>query len=108
MSVSNKLHPEQGTSSGGKDNHPIKVTIRTLAGHSASETVKPNDTVAEITASSVKRFVAKGELPAGDYMLALPRLGGEGELDPTARLRDVSVVDGDVLVLVDRKPQVDG
>lgn len=108
MTSAKQPHPEQGPSKDNKDNHPFKVTIRTLAGHSDSETVKPKDRVSEITDSSVKHFVSKRQLPAGEYMLALPRLDGEGELDPTATLRDVGVVDGDVLVLVDRKPQVDG
>lgn len=101
-------HAQQTMSGGHADNRPFKVTVRTLAGHHVAETVKPDDTVAELTAKAVKHFVAKGELVAGDYALTLPRTGGEAELDPTATLRDAGVVEGDVLVLVSRKPQVDG
>ncbi len=90
------------------DNHPFKVTVRTLAGHHVAETVRPDEKVAELTAEAVKHFVAKGELAAGDYALTLPRTGGEAELDPTATLCDAGVVEGDVLVLVNRKPQTDG
>lgn len=89
-------------------NRPFKITIRTLAGHSFKDTVKPHDRVAEVTARAVKHFVAKGQLTPGDYALTLPRTGGEAELDPTATLEDACVEEGDVLVLVSRKPQVDG
>jgi hypothetical protein len=88
--------------------HPFKVTIRTLAGHSRTDTVKPSYSVADVTDNAVKHFVNKGELTAGSYALTLPRTGGDAELDPTATLHDAGVVEGDVLVLVNRKPQVDG
>lgn len=88
--------------------HPFKVTVRTLAGHSRKDTVKPSDTVAELTDDAVKHFVAKGELTDGAYALTLPRTGADAELDPTATLHDAGVVEDDVLVLVSRKPQVDG
>lgn len=93
---------------GASGNHPFRVTVRTLAGHSMKDTVKPEDTVAEVTSKAVKHFVAEEELSAGDYALTLPRTGGEAELDPTATLQDAGVVEDDVLVLVSRKPQVDG
>jgi hypothetical protein len=108
MPTADTPHAQQTMSGGYGDNHPFKVTVRTLAGHHVAETVKPDDTVAELTAKAVKHFVARGELVAGDYALTLPRTGGEAELDPTAALRDVGIVEGDVLVLVSRKPQVDG
>jgi hypothetical protein len=41
------------------------VTVRTLAGHSRPDTVKPSDTVAEVTDAAVKHFVTKGSLTAG-------------------------------------------
>lgn len=108
MPTVDRPHALPTMSGGDADNHPFKVTVRTLAGHHVAETVKPDDTVAELTAKAVKHFVAKGELVVGDYVLTLPRTGGEAELDPTAALRDAGVVEGDVLVLVSRKPQVDG
>jgi hypothetical protein len=90
------------------DDHPFRVTVRTLAGHSRREMVKPLETVSKATEDAVKYFVARGELTDGSYALTLPRTGGDAELDPTATLRDAGVVEDDVLVLVSRKPQVDG
>lgn len=87
--------------------HPFKVTVRTLAGHSDTVTVKPSDVVAEVRDDEVKHFVAKRWLTAGEYALTLPRVS-DNELDPTATFADLGVVAHDVLVLVSRKPQVDG
>lgn len=99
-------HDEQGGHGHGGD-HPFQVTVRTLAGQHVQETVKPDDKVADLTREAVKHFVHKGELVDGEYALTLPR-GGEGELDPTSPLRHAGVREGDVLVLINRKPQVDG
>lgn len=88
--------------------HPFKVTIRTLAGHTHLENVKPSELVRNVTDKAVNFFVSKGELLAGQYSLTLPRSGGNAELDPTASLHDVGVVEGDILVLVSRSPQIDG
>lgn len=99
---------DQQDKPGQGGNHPFKATVRTLAGQSRKDTVKPSDTVAELTDDAVKHFVAKGELTDGAYALTLPRTGGDAELDPTATLHDAGVVEDDVLVLVSRKPQVDG
>jgi hypothetical protein len=104
---------EQPEHHGGKPDereskHPIQVIVRTLAGHSRKDTVKPSDTVAEVTDDAVRYFVKKGQLTEGAYALTLPRTGSEAELDPTATLRDAGVVDDDVLVLINRAPQVDG
>jgi len=112
--MSPKSEPKQTTdthaegNANGHDNHPFKITIRTMAGHNRLETVKPNDRVAEIVEDAVKHFATRGDITAGEYALTLPRATGEAELDPTATLRDAGVVEGDVLVLVSRKIQVDG
>ena len=42
------------------DDHPFKVTVRSLAGHSDPITVKPSDAVAEVRDKEVKHFVSKG------------------------------------------------
>jgi hypothetical protein len=94
-------HPDHG------HDHVLEVKVRTLAGHSKSVTAQPGEIVAELTASTVQYFVEKGELEPGKYALTLPR-SGEGALDPNATLREVGVEDGDVLVLVNRKPHTDG
>lgn len=96
-----KSKPDPGT------DHPIKVTVRSLAGHSDEVTVKPSDTIGEVSDKEVKLFINKGWLTAGDYSLTLPRVS-ENELDPSATFGDLGIVEGDVLVLINRKPQVDG
>ncbi|WP_424190732.1 hypothetical protein ACOBQX_07905 [Actinokineospora sp. G85] len=107
--MSNDVKDDQQNKPGGPGgNHPFKVTVHTLAGHRLIETVKPEDSVSEVTAKAIKVFGARGQLVPGDYALTLPRTGGEAELDPTASLRHAGVVAEDVLVLVNRKPQVDG
>jgi len=43
-------HPEQhGGKPGRGGDKPFEVTVRTMAGHSRKDTVKPSDTVAEVT-----------------------------------------------------------
>ena len=102
-------HSESDTTSkpGHGDDHPFKVTVRSLAGHSDKVTVKPSDTVGEVDDKEVKRFINRGWLTAGDYSLSLPRVS-DNELDPLATFGDLGIVEGDVLVLINRKPQVDG
>ena len=97
---------------GGRGDHgpkdqPLPVTVRTLAGHTRHDKVRPSDRIQDVTAESVRFFVARRELAQGDYALTLPRLG-DAELDPTGTIGDVGVVRDDVLVLVSRAPQVDG
>lgn len=87
--------------------HPFKVTVRSLAGHTDKVTVKPSDVAGEVCDKEVKHFVSKGWLTAGDYALTLPRVS-ENDLDPTATFGDLGIVEDDVLVLINRKPQVDG
>lgn len=102
-------HSESDTTTkpGHGNDHPFKVTLRSLAGHSDRVTVKPSDTVGEVTDKEVKLFVNKGWLTVGDYSLSLPR-ASDNELDPSATFGDLGIVEGDVLVLINRKPQVDG
>ena len=101
--------PESDTKSkpGLGGDHPFKVTVRSLAGHSDKVTIKPSDAIGEVREKEVREFVAKGWLTAGEYALTLPRVS-ENDLDPTATFGDLGVVEGDVLVLISRKPQVDG
>jgi hypothetical protein len=87
--------------------HPFKITVRSLAGHSDKVTVMPSYVVGEVRDDEVKHFVSKGWLTAGEYALTLPRVS-ENELDPTATFADLGIVEGEVLVLINRKPQVDG
>lgn len=96
-----KSKPGPGT------DRPFKVTVRSLAGHSDEVTVKPSDTIGDVSDKEVKLFVNRGWLTSGDYSLTLPRVS-ENELDPSATFGDLGIVEGDVLVLINRKPQVDG
>ena len=102
-------HFESDTTSkpGHGDDHPFKVTVRSLAGHSDKVTVKPSETIGEVSDKEVKLFSNKGWLTAGDYSLSLPRVS-DNELDPSATFSDLGIVEGDVLVLINHKPQVDG
>lgn len=102
-------HTESDTKSkpGHGADHPFKVTIRSLAGHSDKVTIKPSDAIGEVRDKEVKHFVSKGWLTFGDYALTLPRIS-DNELDPTATFGDLGIVENDVLVLINRKPQVDG
>jgi hypothetical protein len=105
--VSTQSASDKKPGSGHGDNHPFKITVRSLAGHSDKATVKPSYVIGEVRDDEVKHFVAKGWLTAGDYALTLPRVS-DNELDPTATFGDLGIVEDDVLVLINRKPQVDG
>lgn len=102
-------HTESDTKSkpGHGQDHPFKVTVRSLAGHSNTVTIKPSDAIGEVRDKAVQKFISKGWLTAGEYALTLPRVS-DNELDPTATFGDLGVVEDDVLVLINRKPQVDG
>lgn len=89
-----------------KDDHPFKVTARTLAGFEHVETVKPDDIVYQLTDKAVAYFESKGELVPGNYEIV--PLNGTAALDPTSTLRAAGVTDGAVLVLKNREPQMDG
>lgn len=97
----------QDAHAGERQDRPFTVTVKTLAGHSRHEQVRPSDRVQEVTDDAVRFFVHRGELTAGPYAMTLPR-AGDADLDPTGTLAEVGVVRDDVLVLVSRTPQVDG
>jgi hypothetical protein len=86
----------------------LEVTVRTPAGASAQFEFKDNTKVQKAIKIAVDYFVGKGELTDGDYGLALARHGTATELPDDTRLDDDGVVDGDVLHLINRAPQVDG
>ena len=97
MPTEDTQHPQQTMSGSHGDNHPFKVTVRTLAGHHVAETVRPDEKVAELTAAALKHFVAQGELTAGDYALTLPRTGEGSVAAPhTPAPNPISVVFGGV------------
>lgn len=101
-----RVETHQGSDKGRQD-RPFAVTVKTLAGHSRHDQVRPSERVQDVTAAAVRFFVSRRQLDDGPYSLTLPRLGG-ADLDPTGTLADVGVVRDDVLVLVSRTPQVDG
>lgn len=91
----------------GRPGRPFTVTVKTLAGHSRHDQVRPSDRVQDVTEDAVRFFVHRRELEPGPYALTLPR-AGDADLDPTGTLAEVGVIRDDVLVLVSRTPQVDG
>jgi hypothetical protein len=93
---------------GSKPDKSLDVAVRTPSGASAAFTFGHNTKVAEATRVSVDHFVDNGEMTDGDYGLALARDGQAIELDPKDQLDEVGVIDGDVLHIINKKPQVDG
>ncbi len=91
-----------------KHDKELSVTVRTPAGASAPFDFKDNIRVDKAIRDAVLHFVAKGELAAGDYGLALVRDGAATPLAEDSRLDEDGVVDGDVLHLTNKGPQVDG
>ena len=94
-----------------KSNKPDKtlsVTVRTPAGASHPFEFKDNSRADKAIRTSVDYFVGTGELAEGDYGLALVRDGAATPIADDARLDEVGVIDGDVLHLTNKGPQVDG
>lgn len=88
--------------------HKLEVTVRTPAGHPHKFTFNDHERVEKATNEAVEHFVRTGELAVGEYGLALIRDGRTIELASGARLDDFDIVDGDVLALYNKRPQVDG
>jgi len=86
----------------------ISVTVRTPGGASHTFDFTRNTRVDKVIRQAVAHFVGTGELAAGDYGLALVRSGTATPLDNSTHLDDAGVVDGDVLHLTNKAPQVDG
>ncbi len=89
------------------DKH-VDVTVRTPAGHTAPFKFKSNERADKVVRVAVDQFVLQGQLAAGDYSLAVVRDGDAVDLADAGRLDDYGIVDGDVLVLISKAPQVDG
>lgn len=101
-------HPKRPTDEPGRPGRPLSIVVRTLAGHHLDERVCAGERVHEVAADAVAQFVARGELLAGRYVLTLPRLEASAEIDQRARINEVGIREGDVLVLISATPQVDG
>jgi hypothetical protein len=84
----------------GRDGkHPIKITVRTLAGHSHEETIKPTDTVAEVTHAAAGTSAQGGAV----RWCLLPRAAADrqrGGARPHRHAARRRGVDDDVLVLI--------
>ena len=93
---------------GDKPDKTLSVTVRTPAGASHPFELKDNTRADKAIRTSVDYFVGTGELAEGEYGLALVRDGAATPLADDARLGDAGVVDGDVLHLTNKGPQVDG
>lgn len=91
-----------------KGDKQLDVTVRTPAGHSAPFTFKANERADKVVRVAVAEFVSQGQLDDGDYSLAVVRNGQAVDLADAGRLDDYGIVDGDVLVLISKAPQIDG
>jgi hypothetical protein len=96
------------TAPNDKRDKTLEVTVRTPAGHPHEFSFNDNTRVDKAAREAERYFVAQGELEGGDYGLALVRDGRVVELADGGRLDDYGIVDGDVLALYPKKPQVDG
>ena len=85
------------------DNHPIKITVRTMAGHSRKETVKPDDRVADLTDDAVKYFANRGDITEGKYA-SLDRAFGSARLWASCRTGDSVSVRNEEHAAVDVRP----
>lgn len=99
----NRDHDEKG-----KEPKTIMLTIRTPAGIGHDFTVRDHDRVEKTIRKAVDHFVARNQLVAGNYGLAVIRNGVAVEMPDAARLEDFDVVAHDVLCLINKDPQVDG
>lgn len=91
-----------------KPDKTITLTIRTPGNIPGSFEVRGHDRVDKVTREAVRHFVARNELAAGDYGLAVVRSGQGVEMNDAGRLDDYDVIGGDELHLINRAPQVDG
>ena len=94
----------------GKDtpDKTFAVVIRTPGNIPGTFEIRLHDRVDKVVREAVGYFVARNELAAGDYGLALVRDGNGVELNDAGRLDDYDIVEGDELHLINRAPQVDG
>ncbi|MDX6297731.1 MAG: hypothetical protein QOI51_1588 [Nocardioidaceae bacterium] len=93
---------------GHGDDNTLELTVRTPAGHPFEFCFKDDTRVSKAAREATDHFVHVGLLEAGAYGLALIRGGRIDELADGARLDDFNIVDGDILALYPKKPQVDG
>jgi hypothetical protein len=86
----------------------ITVRIRTPAGIGHDFEVGDHDDVDETVRIAVDYFVAHEQLAAGHHGLVVIRDRQAVEMPDAARLQDFDIVEGDVLALINKDPQVDG
>jgi hypothetical protein len=87
----------------------LDLTIRATNGTPwETDRFGPNQRVGHVRDVAVRHFVTEQVMAAGDYLLARTTDGQAQELADSAQLDEAGVVDGDVLVLLVRGPQVDG
>lgn len=91
-----------------RPDRPRAVVVQNLAGHRIDDHVCGGERLHTVAADAAHRFVLRGELTPGRYLITLPRLGAAADLDPTSTVAEVGIVDGDLLLLISATPQVDG
>jgi hypothetical protein len=87
----------------------IPLTIRATNGANwETDDFNLNQHVDHVKGKAVKHFVDEGAMVDGDYLLALIAGGQARELPDSAKLGNEGVVNGSVLALLVRGPQIDG
>lgn len=86
----------------------ISVTVRSPQGASLTLKVNVEEKVGTVDKKAVDDFVKEKLMQPGDYALVLVRGAQSTEMADDQPLEKYGVVNGDVLHLVPRKPQVDG
>lgn len=98
---------EKDKGNGPKDKD-VTVTVRTPRGNSHTFTVAVKERVDKLIREAVAHFLSAGQLEESTYGIGLARDGDIVALNEAGRLDEYGVVDGDVLHLQNKKPQVDG
>lgn len=86
----------------------VDVTVRTPAGHSAPFTFKANERADKVVRVAVDQFVSHGQLVRRGLQPRRHSRRRRRRPRRRGRLDDYGVIDGDVLVLISKAPQVDG
>lgn len=89
--------------------HKVTLTIRATNGAVwETDDFGLNQRVDHVRKTAIKHFIDAGEMSAGDYLIALVTGGNLTDLADAEKLDDVGVIEGSILALVPRGPQVDG
>lgn len=87
----------------------LRLTIKATNGTIWETTAfHSNHQVHVVLKRAIQHFIKTGIMADGDYAMALVVGGRALELEEGSKLEDVGVIDGSVLAIIVRGPQVDG